>query len=211
MSTRKINNYLAITLLLLLLNEESLFGQSQKNFQKYSVDPKISIKLEKLKKESDLAGILTDNAFWFLFDNEIFTLLDEKDNPQHFLDTTEMLEQVPCDCMIKNDTVYIQGGIGYEGSIGFSLKIINNLYEGNVWLTGKDYQTTNGLVFNKEVFLRSVHQSLIIENRNSLRLGGQLKGKLTMESENYSSKEDKTSNKIYMKLLFDCKLDDSIL
>jgi hypothetical protein len=210
MSKEKKIYYLTVTLLL-LINKENLLAQSKGNFQKYSVDKNISAKVESAKKESEFGNILEDNAFWFLFNNEIFTLLDQKDNAQHFLDTAQMLSQVPCDCMIKKDTVYLQGGIGYEGSVGFSLKIINDLYEGNIWLGGKEYQTTNSPTFSNETFLQSIFQSLIIQSKDSLKLGDKLKGQLIMESENYFIKGDKTPNKIFMKLLFDCKLDDTIV
>lgn len=102
----------------------------------------------------------------------------------------------------------MQGGIGYEGTIGFDLRIVGNLFNGRILLAGKGYKTNESSEYVNEILFKSVRQTLKIQSRNALRLDKKMIGELFMESEDYFEKGQQKANKLYMKVLFGCKLDE---
>jgi hypothetical protein len=184
--------------------------QEANGYLPYKTDKNISSLLEKAKSQSDIRLPGDDNGFWFfLFKEDLAESIGNMD-PHTFFDTLQTFISVPCDCMIKNDSVYVQGGIGYGGGMGFDLRIVNNHFNGNLFLYGKGFRTNQSEEFKKEIFLNSVKQTLSIENKNSLSPGKTVKGVLFMESEDYYEKDEAAPKKIYMKLVFGCKLDEHI-
>ena len=179
-------------------------------FTPFIVDTTLNSKLEKAKLKSEFNHSMLDDGFWFIVDKKDFEEFVGKTNPNIFFDTLQSLMDVGCDCMIKKDTIYLQGGLAYGGGGGFDVKIVKNLFNGKIWLAGKNYRTNNSLKFTDEILLNSVQQKLKIQSRDALKYGKRLIGELFLESEDYFEKEDKSPNRMYLKLLFRCKLDDKI-
>ena len=181
------------------------------SFSKYAVDSTVlqHFKAAKAKSKYDLPMIA--DGFWFVIDKNDFSEFVGKQDPLHFLDTLQTFSEVVCDCMIKNDTIYLQGGMGYEGAIGFDLRVTSDLFNGRILLAGKEYKTSNSTNFTKEIFLDSRKQLLKLPSIDSLRTGKRFIGEFILESEDYYIKDDSAPKKLYMKVLFGCELDDTIV
>jgi hypothetical protein len=203
-------------ILIILLAAFSIYNTSlgQKTpasvFTSFTIDTTLNSKLAKAKLKSEFNLPMIDDGFWFIMDKKNYQEFIGKTNPNIFFDTLQSLTDVVCDCMIKKDTIYLQGGIAYGGGMGFDVKIVNNLFNGKIWLAGKSYRTNNSFKFTDEILLNSASQKLKIQSRDALKRGKKLIGELLLESEDYFAKDDKSANRMYLKLLFGCKLDDAI-
>jgi hypothetical protein len=182
-----------------------------KGYSRFVVDTSLKSKLAKAKQSLDFDFHMLDDGFWFPVDKKNYKDFAEDADPHNFFDTLETLMEVPCDCMIRKDTVYLQGGIAYEGGAGFDIKIINDMFKGSIWLAGKGYRTDNHSAFKDEIILNSLRQSLKMQDRAPLKKGRVITGEIFMESEPYFEKNHTGMNQFYIKLLFSCKLDDQIV
>lgn len=202
-----------IIILIFSLMTFNSFSQTTRttSFGKYTIDSAVvgHLKASKAKSEYNLPMIA--DGFWFLIDKNDFIEFVGKQEALHFLDTLQTFSEVVCDCMIKKDTIYLQGGIGYEGAIGFDLKITGDLFNGKILLAGQEYRTDSMSKFTKEIFLDSKKQSLKLQSKDSLQSGKRFIGELILESEDYYIKGDAITKKLYMKVLFGCELDDIIV
>jgi len=200
-----------VAIFLILLSASVAMGQvnGSSSFKLFDIDEKLADKIKKAKSNSDFNG-LSDECFWFVSDS-----LDGADyipgpNIRSFYDTLTILGDIVCDCMMKNDTAVIQGGIAYEGGIGFDVRITNQSFNGHIWVAGGSYKIDSTTGFQNEVVLKSTYQSLRIQDRKAVAPGKILVGEFYMESERFISKDESTPNKYYMKILFSCKLDEHI-
>jgi hypothetical protein len=200
----------AITLFFLITITGCTQSRQKGGFKEYTIDTSLQTKLNKAKLNSNLNFPNLDNGFWAFFDDLLLKEYFKDLNPLGMLDTIQELSDVPCDCMIKNDTIFIQGGIAYEGGIGFDLKIVKNKFEGQIWIFGIGYRTDPSKPFEEEISLKSIHQTMKIQSVDSLKPGSKLIGEIVMESEEYFKKDVSKPNKFYMKVLFGCRLDDFI-
>jgi hypothetical protein len=179
-------------------------------FTPYTIVRTLDTRLAKLKRQSQFSHPLVADGFWLLITGKDFADDFGNINPKNFFDTLQTLYDVVCDCMIKNDTIYLQGGIAYEAGAGFDLRIVGNLFNARIWVAGKRFWINDSVNIKQEILLNSVSQSLKIQNRNSLRLGKKMIGELLFESEDFFEENDTTPDKFYLKLIFGCKLNDSI-
>lgn len=187
-----------------------VFGQTHEtsDYSIFSLAEDLPAKLKKAKSISDLRHFKGDKAYWFFLDSSDAVSFLSISNPSNFVDTVTTLSDVPCDCMIRNDTAYLQGGIAYGGGIGFDVRIVNQSFNGHIWIAGEGFKTAAMTEYRKEVHLRSVKQALMIENPHSLKSGKTIVGELVLESEPFIKKGEQKANKYYMKILFSCKLDE---
>jgi len=188
-----------------------LAGQPTGSFKPFVIDTTLNSKLAKAKLQSEFDLPMIDNGFWFLTDANDFKEFSGSTDPAIFLDTLQTYSDVVCDCMMNGDTIYLQGGIGYVGSIAFDVRIAGNLFNGRIALAGKGFRTDQSAEFIKEIYLNSVNQQLKIQSRDSLQFEKQTTGEFILETENYYEKGEPQPNKLYMKVLFRCKLDDVIV
>lgn len=177
----------------------------------FSIDKEIPAKLKKAETASDFKDLDIDQCFWFFTDSLDNEIPVPPADFRKFYDTLSSYGDGVCDCMIKNDTVTLQGGIAYEGGIGFDVRITKKDFNGNIWVAGDGYKTDTSSKFQEEIILKSVYQTLKLSDPKSIAPGKSLQGELLMESEHFTSKDDLRPNKFYMKLLFNCKLDDTIV
>lgn len=183
---------------------------STARFSRYTIDTTVLQHLKTAKASAKYELPMIADAFWVLFDETDFKELTGQ-QPMQYLDTTLTFEEVVCDCMIKNDTVYLQGGIGYQGSIGFDLKVTGDLFSARIGLSGLEYRTTASSKPVSEILLDSKSQFLKIAGRDSLQAGKRLIGELIIETRDFFIKSEPGRQKIYMKVLFGCELDDMIV
>jgi hypothetical protein len=199
-------------LLLLFFLIETTSGQKTDSsfFRQFTIDTSLGTRLSKANSISKFRHVMIEDAFWLLITKKDLKDIFGNIDPIIFFDTTQFLTNVVCDCMIKKDTIYVQGGIAYEAGAGFDLKIVGNLFNGRIWVYGKRYWTDDSLNIKDEILLNSVHQSLKIQNSKLLKGGKKLIGELFLVSEDFFKESDKTPNKFYLKLLFGCKLREVI-
>ena len=196
-----------------LLFPLSLFSQAKgdRSYLPFDIDPSLAFKLKTAKENSDLKGFPLDDCFWFFSDSLETQAELAGESIRSFYDTLSSYGDGVCDCMIKNDTVTLQGGIAYEGGIGFDVRITRTGFNGNIWIAGKGYRTDSTSAFQRELVLKSSYQTLKLHNPSKIAYGETLLGVVYMESEPYISVEDIVPNKLYMKILFSCKLDRHIV
>lgn len=201
------------TLFLLLLSGLAGLGQAIEvsSFKFFEVDQHLIAKIKKAKASSDFKGMTTDDCFWFFSDSLEFEDNTSISDLRVFFDTLSTYEDGVCDCMIRNDTVILQGGIAYDGGVGFDIRITKKSFNGNIWMAGKGFKTDSTADYQEEILLKSNYQTLKILDQKSIARGKTLVGEIFMESEHFNSKEDPRPNKFYMKILFSCKLDDYIV
>ncbi len=207
-SKQVIAKVLTIIIVLCFYDIDALTQTTQGSFEEYTVDKTVKRKFEKANLKSEFKLSMPFDGFFFFLskknDKELF------DNATVFFDTLQTFINVPyCDCMIKKDTIYLQGGIVYESGIFFTLKIVNNLFNGEIWITRKkNFRINNSEELVDDIHLSSVNQTLKIQNKGSLKFGKKMIGELLLESENFFVKDDPVPDKLIMKLLFRCKIDD---
>jgi hypothetical protein len=182
-----------------------------KGYTRYTIDTSVRSRLEKEKAKLEFSHPMIADGFWYLFDRELLTELEDKVDPAKYIDTVQEYMEVVCDCMIKQDSVFLQGGIGYIGGIVFSVTIVKDIFKGEIWLAGAGFRTDKSSAFKDEMVLSTVKQSLKLQSRDSLQLDSTINGELFMESQEYYQRGEKRSNKYYMKILFGCKLDEGIV
>ena len=188
-------------------------GQKQQpyGFTPYKIDTTLNTTLAKAKSKSEFNLPMIADGFWVFMDKNDYKEYVGNINAIKFFDTLQTYTDVVCDCMIKKNTIYLQGGIGYEGAIGFDLKIVGKLFNGRILLAGKGYKTNKSPEYMNEILFNSINQTLKIQSLDSLKLDKKMIGELFMESEDFFEKGEKTQKKLYMKVLFGCKLDDLIV
>lgn len=199
---------------LLLMTAISCQQQEQNSSNKnYTIDKTLPAKLKKAESGSEMKGLSIDNCFWFFSDSLDDAEMIPAADYRKFYDTLSTYGDGVCDCMFKNDTVILQGGIAYEGGIGFDVWITQKDFNGKIWVAGEGYkQTADSLAdFRDEMVLKSIHQTLKISDPKSLEPGKKLTGEIYMESEGFLTKNDPRPNKLFMKILFSCKLDEAIV
>jgi hypothetical protein len=76
-------------------------------------------------------------------------------------------------------------------------------------VAGEEYRTNDSLDFKDKIQLSSQNQTLKLQSLKSLKFGKKIIGELILESENYYIKGDINPDKLYLKLLFGCKLDSA--
>ncbi len=201
------------TLLLIFISISTAIGQNKEvpSFKYFEVDQKLTAKIKKAKANSDLKGFAIDDCFWVFSDSLDFGEHIPDSAYRIFYDTLTTYEDGVCDCMIRNDTAILQGGIAYEGGIGFDVRITKNAFNGNIWVAGKGFKTDSTADFQDEILLKSIYQTLKIQDRKTIAPDKTLIGEIFMESEHFISKDDERPNKFYMKILFSCKLDGYIV
>jgi hypothetical protein len=202
-----------ITIFLIVISASVAIGQTNKetSFKLLDVDEKLTSKIKKAKASSDFKGLPIDDCFWFFSDSLDGRDLIPNSDARAFYDTLTAYGDGVCDCMIKNDTAILQGGIAYEGGIGFDVRITRQSFNGNIWIAGKGFKIDSTADFQDEIVLKSIYQTLKIQDRKAVVRGKTLVGEIFMESENFISKDEPAPNKFYMKILFSCKLDDHIV
>ena len=201
------------TLFLLLFSGSAGIGQTKEapSFNFFKVDKKLASKIKKAKAGSDFKGMAIDDCFWFFSDSLDSDDITPVTEFRIFFDTLTTYEDGVCDCMIRNDTAILQGGIAYEGGIGFDVRITKETFNGNIWISGEGFKTDSTADFQGEILLKSIYQTLKIQDRKTIASGKTLVGEIFMESEKFLSKDDQRPNKFYMKILFSCKLDGYIV
>lgn len=202
-----------ITLISLLFSALLAIGQTRElpPFKLFEVDRNLTSKIKKAKASSDFKDLTLDDCFWFFSDSLDFDEFTPISDFRGFYDTLTTYGDGVCDCMIRNDTAILQGGIAYEGGIGFDVRITKETFNGNIWIAGKGFKVDSTADFQDELVLKSIYQTLKIQDRNTIARGKTLVGEIFMESENFISKDDQRPNKFYMKILFSCKLDGHIV
>ncbi len=178
---------------------------------KYEVDQNLISKIKKAKEDSDFKDLAIDNCFWFFSDSLEFDEFAPTADFRGFYDTLTTYGDGVCDCMIRNDTAIVEGGIAYEGGIGFDVRITKETFNGKIWVAGRGFKIDSTADFQDEIVLRSIYQTLKVHDRKAIASGKTLVGEIFMVSENFISKEDQRPNKFYMKILFSCKLDGYIV
>lgn len=203
--------YSAILFLGFFLESSIAFAQVKAKFSKYSIDPTINAQLDKARKQSELKFPRFGESYWFLSDKESMTEIVGTSQIYHFLDTITIYTDAVCDCMKKKDTIYLAGGFSYGGGFGFELKIVGNLYTSNLSLWGeKRYKIDSVKDYIDEIHLNAAYQSLKLQTNKALKLGNSIKGVYIIESEEYYDRNQAGISKMYLKLLFNCKLDGFI-
>lgn len=185
--------------------------QKPSGFVPYKIDSTLNSTFANAKSKSEFNLPMLDDAYWFFLDKENFKDFIGEADPLIYFDTLQTYMEGICDCMMRNDTVYLQGGIAYIGGLGFNIKIVKNLFEGKIWLAGKGYRTIKSSKFEEEIILNSVKQVLKINSKDSLKLNSKVIGEILLESEEFYEKDKDRPNKYYMKLLFGCRLDEIIV
>lgn len=180
-------------------------------FMPFTIDTSLNSTLAKAKLNSEFNLPMIADGFWFFINKEDYKEFIGENDPIIFFDTLQTYTDLVCDCMIKKDTIYLQGGIGYEGAIGFDLRIAGKLFNGRILLAGKGYKTNKSSEYQDEILFNSVRQTLKIQSLDSLKFDKKMIGELFMESEEYYEKGKQKPDKLYMKVLFACKLDDVIV
>lgn len=204
---------LQIFLIAIIFISFKTLGQTQEinGFTRFTIDSTLNTTLEKAKSKSKFNLPMIADGFWFFIDEMDYKEFVSNTDPIKFFDTLQTYTDVVCDCMIKKDTIYLRGGIGYEGAIGFDLKIVGKLFSGRILLAGKGYKTDKTPEYVDEILFNSKKQTLKIQSRDSLKVDKKMTGELFMESEDYFKKGEHAPKKLYMKVLFSCKLDDLIV
>lgn len=180
-------------------------------FRPVGVDLNLISKLKKAKAASEFKGLPIDDCFWMFSDSLEGEELIPGFDLRTFYDTLSSYMEGVCDCMIRNDTVILQGGIAYGGGIGFDVRITKETFNGSIWMAGKGFKVDSTAEFQEELLLRSVYQTLKVHDRNFIASGKTIIGEIFMESERFISMKEPTPNKLYMKILFSCKLDGHIV
>ncbi len=202
-----------ITILAIVFSASVAIGQTNEgpSFKLFEIDQKLTSKIKKAKANSDFKGLPIDDCFWFFSDSLDFDEFAPISDFRGFYDTLTTYGDGVCDCMIRNDTAILQGGIAYEGGIGFDVRITKETFNGNIWIAGRGFKIDSTADFQEELILKSIYQTLKIQDRKALAPGKTLVGEIFMESEKFISKDDERPNKYYMKVLFSCKLDGHIV
>jgi len=213
MSLKSISSCLLSSIFILcVLNTTAQTQLNKKNvFAKFSIDTFLLQELKQAQTNSESFFSLPDFGFWNVIMGEEAKSFKNNKDIILFLDTSQTYFEVECDCMIKKDTIYIQGGFAYGAGAGFDVRITKDLFSGSIWLAGDKYETSTSSNLDEEIFLKTIHQTLNLQNKKSLKRNGIIAGKIIMESENFFDKEKKVSDKLFMKLLFTCELDDVIV
>ncbi|RZM30351.1 MAG: hypothetical protein EOO88_01295 [Pedobacter sp.] len=182
--------------------------KAQPQFSRLIIDSSIPGKFQKGNKQArDFTALGVGQANWYFTDNTSFGEMFPPQQSEIFLDTVQTFLEVPCDCMIKSDTIFLRGGLAYEAAMGFEVKIVKNLFSAETFLGGS-FRIGNEGPYLNQISLKSGKQSLRISDQNSLRKGQTMIGQLTMESVEYQKKGDSTSMKMFMKVLFKCPIND---
>lgn len=203
---------LSILLFFLSLYFKTAGQASDKSrFLPFTIDTSLNSTLAKAKLNSGFNLPMVADGFWFFMNQEDYKEYFGENDPIMFFDTLQTYTDLVCDCMIKKDTIYLQGGIGYDGAIGFDLRIVGKLFNGRIFLAGTGYKTNESAEYLREILFNSVRQSLKIQSLDSLNFDKNMIGELFMESEEYYEKGKQIPDKLYMKVLFACKLDDVIV
>lgn len=116
----------------------------------------------------------------------------------------------PCECLVKQDTVFVSMGIGFFGGIGFNIAVSKNSFQSSYYLyidDGKPYKANLKNNFSNELTVKSRFQYLILDNKPVFKEGQQLSGYLTMTSQNYyenSYGNQLDTNYVVSKIYFTC-------
>jgi hypothetical protein len=90
-------------------------------FTTFIIDTTLNSTLAKAKLKSEFNLPMVADGFWYFIDKKNFKeFVSKTGDPTTFFDTLQTLTNVVCDCMIKKDTIYLQGGIAYGGGMGLT-------------------------------------------------------------------------------------------
>ena len=96
---------------------------------------------------------------------------------------------MPCDCYVKNDTVFVDMVIGFLGGSGFNIKIFDKKFQSDFF----DYSSDDKIyklnqtdtAFTSIAIAASKYHSLILKVKPTFKLGQQITGFLTFTSDNW--------------------------
>ncbi|SFR55352.1 hypothetical protein SAMN04490243_2878 [Robiginitalea myxolifaciens] len=200
---------------LVLFSSSVAFSQASSKY--YDLDDSILNDLEINKQKDDMAQFSSDGLSYFIFfNNEIkrFTSPDFPDSPEieTLLDTTSTLMRNVCHCQLKNDTIFVRGGIFYGGGIGYEIKLTKKDFDGKIIIASnsKIYKKSDSNKYAKEIYLESMKQSLKLYEKPVFRLGSIVRGKVILTSKAYLKKSSEGSirDQSFMKVLFECALSE---
>jgi hypothetical protein len=199
-------------LLIFILLSFEASGQELRNSQllNLSLDSSVLLQLKKAKVQNKKDFPFTE-SFWFLSNKQDLIENIDSSNLRNFIDTISSYSGAVCACMIKKDTIYIRGGLAYGGGFGYNIKIIKGQFLGNLWVSGKErYKLLDSDKYTDELYLSGNYQTLKLQSQKQYRVGSNIGGVYVIESEDYFDKNTEGSTRLYLKLLFNCKLGDYI-
>jgi hypothetical protein len=116
----------------------------------------------------------------------------------------------PCECLVKDDTVFVNMGIGFFGGMAFNIVITKSDFQSYYYLyidDVKPYKASLKDSFSNELTVKSKFQHLIIDHKPTFQEGQQLSGYLTMTSASYyeySYGQKLDTNYVSGKVYFTC-------
>ena len=109
------------------------------------------------------------------------------------LDSGEFFRQdnfpMPCDCYVKNDTIFVDMVIGFMGRNGINIKIFGKKFQSDFFDYSSDDKiyklNPDDTAFASIAIAKSKYQSLILTEKPTFESGKQITGFLTFTSNNW--------------------------
>lgn len=142
--------------------------------------------------------------------------LDDASDLSYFLEIQATLNQPYilslCDCTLKNDTIIISGGMGYEGGILFKINFSKDTLGIIVYLETKEdiySMSKNKQSLGNAIKLKSIDQQLTLFEMPTFKIDEEIKGKVHFQAEPFyqlSNKKKLVLTNTEYDLLFNCIL-----
>lgn len=117
-----------------------------------------------------------------------------------------------CQCLIDNDTIFVNLGFGFFSGLGFNLEVFNDKFNGSFYQYTKDVKSYKSNLkdtsFYDYVVVENKYQYLIFSEKPTFLSGQKLTGYLTYTSNNYYQQNYDNqidTNYVGGKLYFTCK------